>query len=541
MRKSCLSFKKVASLSFVNLFIALFIALFLNFPLGSFLYKLSVVNKLFSISFLPLFFIVLTCFLYCAISLFSFPYIHKPLISIILVCASLAQYFMLKYGIIIDSAMIQNIFETDYNEVFELLSYQMIFMVLLFGILPSLLICKLNISYPVQITDYLKFFLLSFLALIIFMLLAFSQYKTFVSIFRNHRDIVLRIIPNNYINGIYKNVKLMLPKEKGEVISSEVNKNDDWQNHQRNTIFVFVIGEAARASNFSLNGYARETNPNLKKHQVLSFKNFYSCGTSTAISVPCIFSSLDRSNFSRNEFQYNDNLLNLIEKSGLDILWIDNNSGCKSVCDGVRTIEMESFLQNNSKKEIHDEEMLKILKNHIEQNNKNDLFIILHQKGSHGPGYYKRTPEKFHKFKPICDSVELQQCPSENIINSYDNTILYTDYFLSEIIEILEKEKNVNTVMFYVSDHGQSLGENGIYLHGMPYLIAPKYQKHIPMIIWLSENFVKDFKIDQSCINKSLDNQFSHDNLFHSILDILKIDTKVKNNQLSLFNECKKY
>lgn len=534
-----LKLRNSVPLTVFNLLISIFIALLLNMPLWNLLYTLATVNKFFPLNFLLIFFIVLVCFIYFAISLFSFCYIHKFLLSLILSCGSLAQYFMLKYGCVIDSLMIQNLLETDLKESFELLTYKMILMTIFFGIMPSFIIYKINIIYPRKVFDYLKFYLFSFLALVILMSVIFMQYKTFVSVFRNHKDITFRIIPNNYINGIYKNILLLFPEKNIKLISSEAKKNQNWQYHQRRTVFVFVIGEAARANNFSLNGYTKETNPNLKKHDVINFSNFYSCGTTTAISVPCIFSSLGKSNFSKARFKNNDNLLKLIKKSGFKTLWIDNNSGCKSACSGIKTIEMESYLKNNFGREIYDEEMINLFKNYIEENKEDDLFVVLHQKGSHGPAYYKRTPESFYKFKPFCKSVELQKCSSEEITNSYDNTILYTDYFLSKVITILEDKKNTDTAMFYVSDHGQSLGENGIYLHGMPYIVAPKYQKHIPMIMWLSKNFINDFGINRECMSKYLDNELSHDNIFHSILDILKIETKAQKSNLSFFQNCK--
>lgn len=534
-----LKLKNTISLELFNLLISGFIALFLNLPLWNFFYNLVIINKLFSLNFLFMFFIVLVCFIYFAISLFSFRYIHKLLLSLILICGSLAQYFMLKYGVIIDSSMIQNVLETDLNESFELFTYKMLLMVLFFGIIPSFAIYRINIRYPIKIFAYIKFYLFSLLALVIFISVIFIQYKTFASVFRNHKDIIFRIIPNNYINGVYQNIILLLPEQSIKSISSKANKSQAWQHHLRKTIFVFVIGEAARAGNFSLNGYVKETNPNLKKHDIINFSNFYSCGTTTAISVPCIFSSLNKSNFSKAKFKNNDNLLKLIKNSGFNTLWIDNNSGCKSACNDVKTIEMEPYLNDDLDREIYDEEMLNIFQKFIKQNSKDDLFIVLHQKGSHGPAYYKRTPDNFHKFKPICKSIELQQCSSEEITNGYDNTILYTDYFLSKVIAILKENNDADTAMFYVSDHGESLGEDGIYLHGMPYLVAPKHQKHIPMIIWLSENFTMDFGIDKGCVSKQVEKEFSHDNLFHSILDLLKIDTKALKNGMSLFQNCK--
>ena len=534
-----LKLKNNIPLGVFNFLISIFIALFLNLSLWNFLYNLATINKFFPLNFLLAFFIVLVCFIYFGISLFSFPYIYKLLLSFIIICGSFAQYFMLKYGVIIDSSMIQNVFETDFKESFELLTYKMVLMSVFLGIIPSFIIYKINIKYPKKISGYLVFYLSSILALAILIGVIFTQYKTFVSVFRNHKDIIFRIIPNNYINGIYQNIILLFPEKNIKMISSEASKNKNWEHHRRKTIFVFVIGEAARANNFSLNGHLKETNPKLIKQDVINFNNFYSCGTTTAVSVPCIFSSLDKSNFSKSKFRNNDNLLKLIKKSGFNTLWIDNNSGCKSACDDVETIEMESYIKSDSNREIYDEEMLNISKEFIKKNNKDDLVIVLHQKGSHGPAYYKRIPKGFDKFKPVCKSVELQQCSSEEITNSYDNTILYTDYFLSEIIDMLKENKDKDTAMIYVSDHGQSLGENGIYLHGMPYLVAPKYQKHIPMIMWLSENFTKDFGINRECVSKYLDKEFSHDNLFHSILDMLKIDTKAQKNELSFFQNCK--
>ena len=526
------------SLGLFNVLVSLFIVIFFNIPLWTFLYQLKTIHNLFPFSFLLVFFIILSCFFYFIISLFSLPYIHKLILSTVLISGSLAQYFMLKYGILIDSAMISNVLETNFYELSELFTFNMIIIIVFLGIIPSLVMYKCNIQYPNNIRNYLRFFIFNFLVLIILIILILFQYKTFASVFRNHKDIILRIIPNNYFYGIYQNMILTIPPKTTQINLNDANKHIDWAKHERNTIFILIIGEAARASNFSLNGYKKETNPYLKYHDVFSFNNFYSCGTNTSTSVPCIFSSLTRSTFNKEKFQYHDNLLHLIEKSGFYILWIDNNSGCKSVCNPLQTIKMQDYLSSNCNQEIYDEEMLPILKNFINSNNDKDLFIVLHQKGSHGPAYYKRVPDKFHVFIPICNSVELQKCSTRKILNSYDNTILYTDYFLSEIIKVLKKASNRNTGMMYISDHGQSLGENGIYLHGMPYLLAPNNQKHIPMIMWLSSNFTQEFDIDQLCIHQLLNNQFSHDNIFHTILSLLKINTKNKDHSLNLLKDC---
>jgi lipid A ethanolaminephosphotransferase len=229
-----------------------------------------------------------------------------------------------------------------------------------------------------------------------------------------------------------------------------------------------------------------------------------SIGTSTSISVPGIFSSRGKDydvNFSNHE----ENLLDIMKQVGFDILWLENDNGCKGVCGRVETIKYNP--NQNEKlcdgKYCFDEIMMEDFKNKINKVKK-DTLIVMHTIGSHGPTYYARYPQDFKKFTPTCDTSELQNCPQENIINSYDNTILYTDYFLNKVIEILKKSK-IKTTMLYVSDHGESLGENGVYLHGMPYSIAPMEQKQVPFIIWSNRKIkVKPREIHQREIYSSV-------------------------------------
>ncbi len=436
---------------------------------------------------------------------------------------------MLEYGVLIDVMMITNVFETDFKESVELLTSKMIFMLFSLGIVPALIMHKMHPTYRLK-----HFVILLVLSILICLSIVFQDFKTFSSFFRNNKDVIYRIIPNNYLYSTFKYLKSSIPHKDRETKRLSAEKGVNWKNHKKRSVFVLVIGEAARASNFSLNGYSKNTNPLLQKQNIVSYTNVSSCGTSTAYSVPCIFSSLTRNDFSIPEFKYNDNLFKLISKADFDVLWIENNSGCKGVCD--QSIEMEKYLKKNV--EIYDEEMLNILQKYLDK--EKDLFVVLHQKGSHGPAYYLRVPDNFQKFSPICKTANLQNCDKESIRNSYDNTILYTDYFLSSLIKLLDTQKNINTAMLYVSDHGQSLGENGLYLHGMPYFIAPKYQTHIPMIVWFSKNYLEEFSLDEQCIASKKDETLSHDNVFHSVLDALEITTKNFDKKMSIFNECKK-
>jgi lipid A ethanolaminephosphotransferase len=160
------------------------------------------------------------------------------------------------------------------------------------------------------------------------------------------------------------------------------------------------------------------------------------------------------------------------------------------------------------------------------------MFIVLHQMGNHGPAYYKRYPKSFEKFTPVCETSQLEECSKEAIDNAYDNAILYTDYFLSRVIALLKNNSAAfETSMLYVSDHGESLGENGLYLHGLPYFLAPDTQTQIPVIMWFGENYDE---IDNESLRLKRNNSYSHDNLFHTILGLMEVQSEVYNNDMDI-------
>jgi lipid A ethanolaminephosphotransferase len=296
----------------------------------------------------------------------------------------------------------------------------------------------------------------------------------------------------------------------------------------KKTITILVLGETARAENFSLNGYYRDTNPLLSKQDIISFSNFYACGTSTAVSLPCMFSHLGRAKYSESKARESENLLDVLAHAGVRVWWRDNNSGCKGVCDRIETENMAKLKHKDfcGDSGCYDEILLQGLQEYAD-NLESDAFIVLHLKGSHGPAFYRRYPEPFKKFTPVCESSQLDKCPRQDIVNAYDNSILYTDYILSRVIDFLKTNSDTfYTSMIYVSDHGESLGENNIYLHGLPYLIAPDAQKHIPFILWFSKGFEESYGIDRAHLESISASRHSHDDLFDSVLGLLDIRTK---------------
>ena len=299
-------------------------------------------------------------------------------------------------------------------------------------------------------------------------------------------------------------------------------------------LIIFVVGETVRTDHFSLNGYERQTNPYLEKQDVISFRNFSACGTSTAVSVPCMFSMYDRSNYSKGKADTTENVLDVLQWAGVNVIWLDNNSSSKGVATRVPN---ESYKGTDKNQvcdiECRDVGMLENLQAYIDEHPRGDIFIVLHQMGNHGPAYFKRYPKEFEKFIPTCQTNQLEDCTQEEIINAYDNAILYTDYFLSKTIELLISNANeFESALFYVSDHGESLGENNLYLHGLPYLFAPDTQTKVPVIMWFRGE-IQD-EVNFSSLKENINNKYSHDNVFHTILGLMEVQTTFYDKDMDL-------
>jgi len=483
--------------------------------------------------------ILLTVFL---LQIFRFKYVTKPVLIFVLIASAFASYFMNNYGIMIDTSMIHNVLETDSSETGDLLTMGMLFHVLVFGILPAAVIYKTRIVYlsPVrQLARNSAFALLTLVAISGNILLFSSDYASF---FRNHHHVRYLVNPINYIYSIGKVSALALKDQNTTPIpiGLDAHRAKIVAHSNRQSLIVMVVGETARAMNFSLNGYQRITNPVLANEDIINFSNFYSCGTSTHVSLPCMFSKFDREHYDEELAKRYEKLPDVLQHAGIEVLWRDNNSGCKGVCKNVPRENMAHLHLDDlcTDSECYDETMLVNLRK-IVQSKDGDIVIILHQKGSHGPAYYLRHPKQFQVFTPECTSNELTNCQPHEIINAYDNTILYTDHFLGKVISLLKAESGrLDTAMLYVSDHGESLGEHNVYLHGLPYMIAPEEQKHVPFIAWLSDDFLKNNHLDKTCLQQQASKPYSHDNLFHSVLGLTHVSTSIYDPTQDIFNSC---
>lgn len=520
----------------------MFLAVFDNSALWRELFEIkggvSIVTIKYYLPFFFFFLLVYTAFFV----LVRFKYIFKITAVLILLTASIAAYFMDAYGVMLDTNMIHNALETDVAETVELLTPRFFVYFFLLGVLPSIFISIIPVAYK-PFTKQLQrnFFniLVLFSLMAVILVIYFGDYAP---LYRSNRHIRHLINPVNFVKSTINNVKRLIRSDskKIKVIGMDAVIDSSNKNQLKKTLTILVVGETARAKNFSLNGYSRLTNPVLSQKDVIYFDNVYSCGTATATSVPCMFSLLTHENYNDTQAKQTEGLLDVLKHAGVNVFWRNNNSGCKGVCDRVKYENM-AFLKDPdlcNGSECYDEILLKGLQEYVNSIDK-DTLIVLHQKGSHGPSYYLRVPKRFKKFKPICQTSQVNECSQESLVNAYDNTILYSDYFLGRVIDFLKtNSKKFNTGMIYVSDHGESLGENNIYLHGLPYFLAPDEQIHVPFVLWLSVGLAENLEIDSECLKNESKNRFSHDNLFHSILGLMRINTEVYNAEMNLFWPC---
>lgn len=481
--------------------------------------------------------IVLTSVLVILFTLFSSRYLLKPFLIFVLLLSSLVAYFMGSYDIIVDKLMIQNVLETNLHESMDLLSVQQLLYFILLGIFPSILVYRVKIkpaTLKSALGDGIKSILVS-LGISVLLIFAFSKFYT--SFFREHVSLRSYTNPANYLYSIGEYLHQSFSHElSGLKIIGKDARITHTDGHRK--LVILVVGEAVRADHFSLNGYTRETTPLLRKEDIINFSQFTSSGTETAVSVPCMFSCYGREGYDKDIAQHTENVLDVLHHAGATILWRDNNSDSKGVALRVAYEDYKTPEKNTmcDEGECRDEGMLVGLQEYINQHPKGDIVIVLHQMGNHGPAYYKRYPKGFEKYTPVCKTNQLEECSQEEITNAYDNAILYTDYFLSKVITLLKgNDGKFETAMFYLSDHGESLGENGLYLHGFPYSIAPDAQKHVPALMW----FGTEFKLDREALKKRAAEPYTHDYLFHTLLGLFEVNSTVYRPELDILHDTK--
>jgi lipid A ethanolaminephosphotransferase len=476
----------------------------------------------------------------------------KPLWIAILIAAGVAQHFMLTYGVVMDTAMLANTMQTNPREAGDLLGWTFAANMAVVIAVPAILIVLVPVRRTPWWPQLWRNAVLFAAAIAVMLAASFAMYSRLAPLVRNHMH--LRYIVNPIagftsaatvtLAPLFRKSTALVPISAGAALGASYASAG-----QKPPLLVIVVGETARADHFSLNGYARETDPELKAAGVFSFRDVRSCGTDTRDSVPCMFSPLGKAAFEKRKAEH-ENLLDLLQATGLAVLWLDNQAGCKEVCSRVPTASTADLPAPIAARlcdagECLDDALLVGLDDRIarlpEERRKKGIVLVMHQMGSHGPAYFKRSPPALKRFLPECKDTTLGQCDPAQLINAYDNTIVATDHVLAATIAWLKGRSGEHApALLYMSDHGESLGELGIFLHGLPYSFAPEVQKRVPFIAWLGADLAARRGLDLACVGRSLDLPLSHDNLYHSVLGLLDVTTPTYRRELDAFAPCRK-
>lgn len=470
----------------------------------------------------------------------------KPLLIVLLVITAAATHFMDAYGVVLDPTMVRNVLRTDYREAHEYLSAGPALAELRLAALPLAAVAWVRLrSRPIGRATLLRIAWLAGAWLVAIVALL-SVYRDFASAVRNNGELRYMIAPGNYVISLARALgqDARSGAQRRIPIGEDARLGPTWATRTRPVLFVLVVGETVRADHLSLDGYARETTPELERLGVINFTDVTSCGTATEASLPCMFSRMGREQYDKTRIEREQGLLDVLARTGLAVTWLDNQSGCKGVCNGDGIIfdnmerERSPVLCNSEG--CYDEILLHGLAADLHADGRSQI-IVLHGLGNHGPAYYARYPAEYRRFTPTCNTGELRRCTRDEVVNSYDNAIAYTDHVIAQAVDFLRSQsERFDTALLYVSDHGESLGEHGLYLHGMPYAIAPREQVHVPMLLWMSAEFAADRRLDTGCMQAVAQRPASHDNVFHSVLGLLDVSTSVYRDTLDLTATCRR-
>jgi lipid A ethanolaminephosphotransferase len=456
----------------------------------------------------------------------------KPLLVVMIVATAFAGHFMHHLGVYLDPSMLRNTVRTDVHEAGELFSWSMLPHLLLFAGVPLLVLWRADVrvrAWPRALALRLVFIVLMAAVLVAAVM---SIFQPLASLMRNQKELRYLITPANYL---WSGGTVLAAEFKGKaapkrVIGEDAQPGPSWASRSKPQLLVLVVGETARAANWGLNGYARQTTPRLATLPVINFSDVTSCGTNTEVSLPCMFAPVGRRDYDEAVVRNSQTLLHLLARAGVAVNWLDNQSGCKGVCDGLPNQEVLKLAPPGlcEHGRCLDEGLLHGLDELLAQSakGKSTQLLVLHQLGSHGPSYFKRYPKTFSRFVPACEHDDLRKCSREEIVNAYDNSLLYTDHVLALLIEKLRANSAVDTAMLYISDHGESLGENNLYLHGIPYAIAPDVQKKVPFVLWLSDGFASSTGLNVPCLKQRAAVPLAHDHLFHTLVGLFDVRTR---------------
>ena len=494
---------------------------------------------------------------YLLMSLVATRHTVKPLLTVLIVGTAFATHFMQSFSVYLDPSMMRNVLRTDVAEARELFAWRLLPHLLLYAVLPLVLLWRVRVR-PRRWLPAIGMRLgtmLTALALLVGTLMLVFQ--PFASLMRNHKELRYLATPANYLWSIGA---VVAAQAKGaaqprRAIGLDAAPGPRWAARSKPLVVVLVVGETARAANWGLTGYARQTTPELaalaarssaEQPSLISYPDVTACGTNTEVSLPCMFAPVGRRDYDEDRIRGSESLLHVLARAGAAVQWRDNQSGCKGVCAGLPQDEVTSLNLPGvcSEGRCMDEGLLAGLSQRLDAvaaaGKPTTQLLVLHMLGNHGPAYFRRYPPAFERFTPACKFDDLQKCTQQEIVNAYDNALLYTDHVLASLVAKLQAASpGVDTAMVYVSDHGESLGENNLYLHGLPYAIAPDTQKKVPMLVWLSPGAAQATGVDAACLLRGAAMPVAHDHLFHTLLGLLDVKTALLEPAWDLTANCR--
>ncbi len=473
----------------------------------------------------------------------------KPLLNLLLLATAFAVYFIQHYNVYLDADMLRNAVKSDPAEASEMISSSMIVPILLYGVLPAAIIWMIPIRDSTWGSTIKRRLIVLVGAAVLFGVSLLALFQPLSSLMRNHKEARYLITPANYIYGFVQVAKgeRKQIKQVREVIGADATLAKT--TNTKPFITVMVVGETVRAANWGLNnsvtGYPRMTTPELAKLDVVNFTDVTACGTNTEVSLPCMFAPMGRRDYDENKIRRQQSALHVLARAGVAVRWRDNQSGCKGVCAELPVEFVRDILPAQAREALcekgghcKDEGLLYGFNEWISTATGNHI-LVMHHLGSHGPAYYKRYPNAFDIFAPACQSDNLRDCDQQHIVNAYDNTLLYADSNIAAVIKILKSHSDkIDSNVLYVSDHGESLGEKNLFLHGMPYAIAPDVQKKVPLVMWFSEGMKQRLRLNDTCLYAKVNQPITHDHVFHTLLSLTQVTTALYDAKYDLLSGC---
>ena len=482
---------------------------------------------------------------FLVLGLFCHGRLLKPVAALLILVAAGGSHFIGTFGVYLDPSMLRNALRTDPAEARELIGPALALRLGLQAALPIALLAWL----PLRRRPFAKAALARRLwllgALVLLVAAVMIEFRPLSSLMRNQRELRYLITPANVLwsAGSVIAADLKGAARPRQPIGLDAAPGPRMSARTRPMRVVLVVGETARAANWGLNGHARQTTPELAAVPgLINFPQTSSCGTNTEVSVPCMFAPVGRRDYDEDRIRGSESLLHVLARAGVDVLWRDNQSGCKGVCDGLPSEEMVQIDPPGlcAEGRCLDEALLAGLDERLAGAQGSGV-IVLHMLGNHGPSYFRRYPERFGRFQPACQSDDLRQCDNAAIASAYDNALLYTDHVLATLIARLKAQSSqVDTAMIYLSDHGESLGESNLFLHGLPWAIAPQEQKRVPMVMWFSDGLARQESLDLDCLRRRAAQPTTHDHLFHTMLGLLDVRTTLHEPALDLLAGCRR-